>query len=950
MLYKPTSASPHTDIVDSNDKNGILFQCETMSNSDITKARLMICDNSYEYYFDIPRSELQTEGNNYGKTFSWTYTTIKKPSLVISCKDGEPIKNKSLVINRGRTYTWQMRLYENTAIGQWNSWIGYGSVDEVSSIKNDGIVDTTILRIYPHTNMYFYDCTQGVNNGNSGRLYNLYSRHDDNARYCMRIKGNSLEIPNYTFYKPNGEFDYSRDLDKYDDPIHGYIKLSGDYSDYEDENYTIFCNYIDSDTYYFDTCSAPIVAFYENFQKVGGGTYKRLIDNTLINSDKTFDLSYSNLNILCDFQQSEGYSVNYYKFILEENTLYGYREIDSTGDIFSPLVEYCYNQFMRNKQYRLSLALTDTAGASYHYSININVKYNSLDSPIQLNIQKYPQDNSVLLDFSKFISISGKEKIEGGHEFVAYNTSTCLKTDNADVPHNACHLDIGNTITYDAIDGAGSLDFDDDCTYYLICNIDDNYTGTIFNSYDHRKGTSDVSLLWTGTQFFINFGTSIFVFSPYTEFYNNKTKDEQIQAIQEAMSVSKHNYEVPFLYYGKLKYNSNDYYHTETAVSKHPWAIIISRKSGEILFRNLADGDNAEWYSATRMMYHGSQIVDPPNSNETKHKSVTLHGGVTYHLFGIDNGRQADVLKPLIEQTKLGDYGWKDDTKLLCNFNNNIYGSNFDGDFGNIDRFIIYKTIGKSSKLHKVYETVNTSERIIEDFTIGDLCDYTYHIYPVCTNTMNINGNQVVIETVNPIVSEPIQIHNDIVSVFGLIPNGYNTYSIDENNVWQLQLNITNDGYTLNTDKTFYQTQHTYGKASGGNRKQRSIPVSGLLGKIDCSTGQYSDSFDHIIEWENFVSSNNLKMLIDLRGIITLGEIDVNPSFSYEKTSNHEVSVSFTFTQLNSIDNVDVLGRALPINPFDNRLLKDGDELMLQDTVKENYHEYLAIPPEEQTA
>lgn len=342
-----------------------------------------------------------------------------------------------------------------------------------------------------------------------------------------------------------------------------------------------------------------------------------------------------------------------------------------------------------------------------------------------------------------------------------------------------------------------------------------------------------------------------------------------------------------------------------------------------------------------------ARMVVEFNGGDYLSNSVKLYGGVTYHLFGIDEGSHSDneEFKQYFTDTKLGSYAWNTSTKLLANFNNNLNGGNYGGNFKNIKRFKIYKTIGNKNKLYKVAETNSPMQRIVEDFTVGDLCDYQYYIYAVCDNVININGEQICVETLSPIISEPIKLKRGVVSVIGLTEVGKNTYAIDEDNVWQLQLNVTNDGYTLNTDKTFYQTQNTYGKSSGGNRKQRSIPIKGLLGKINCSNGEYTDTYDDILDWENFAASNSLKMLIDLRGIITFGEINIDPSIGYENTSNHEASVSFTFNQLNSIDNIDVLGRVLPINPIYYTYLAGSENALLKDI----NNVYLAAPRNEVT-
>ena len=300
---------------------------------------------------------------------------------------------------------------------------------------------------------------------------------------------------------------------------------------------------------------------------------------------------------------------------------------------------------------------------------------------------------------------------------------------------------------------------------------------------------------------------------------------------------------------------------------------------------------------------------------------VKLFGGVTYNAFGIDEGSHSDDLKETLTQA-YGNYSWNSDTKLLANFNDTLVGSNFDGSYENIDHFQVYKTLGEQDTLHKVCQTENPTQRVIEDFTVGDLCDYQYYIFGICNNTMDVNGVQVNIKTIAPLVSDKIQLHRGTVSVIGLVPTEEdNTYSIDEDNIWQLDINLTNDGYTLNTDKTFYQTQNAYGKATGGNRKQRTMSITGLLGKIDCSgDSQYIDTYDDIINWENFVSR----------------------SVKFKKAG------TYTFNQLNDIDTVDVMGMILPINPLYYEYLADSEGALLKDTVEvdsdNKYHEYLASP------
>ena len=59
---------------------------------------------------------------------------------------------------------------------------------------------------------------------------------------------------------------------------------------------------------------------------------------------------------------------------------------------------------------------------------------------------------------------------------------------------------------------------------------------------------------------------------------------------------------------------------------------------------------------------------------------------------------------------------------------------------------------------------------------------------------MDVNGVQVNIKTISPLVSDKIQLHRGTVSVIGLVPTEEdNIYTIDEDNIWQLDINLTNE-------------------------------------------------------------------------------------------------------------------------------------------------------------
>ena len=166
MLRKPALQYPHAEVVNPNEK--VDFQCELQSSGKIAKARLMIDDNNYEYYFD--NFDIQNLQDNIP-----TYKIYKSDSNRTSDKT-------TFSFAAGEMYTWKMRIYEDdTKFNEDDtksnyvpsSWIGKGTVMEILSgaesagsnqgtyygLNSSEMNGNRILKINPHTQMYFKDCT-----------------------------------------------------------------------------------------------------------------------------------------------------------------------------------------------------------------------------------------------------------------------------------------------------------------------------------------------------------------------------------------------------------------------------------------------------------------------------------------------------------------------------------------------------------------------------------------------------------------------------------------------------------------------------------------------------------------------------------------------------------------------------------------------------------------------
>lgn len=614
MLRKPALQYPHAEVVNPNEK--VDFQCELQSSGKIAKARLMIDDNNYEYYFD--NFDIQNlQENNYSSLVTYP---IKNniPTYKIYKSDSNRTSDKTTFsFDAGEMYTWKMRIYEDSTKSNYvpSSWIGKGTVMETYQydsnshapigISTSEIIGNKIIRINPHTQMYFKD-SMGIGTA----LYEkFWTRYDDNTRYYIKVGNKFTEIKNYYYFLPKHDkgvgyaggkvthVNKDSDLDSYGDPKFGYALIDEKFNVSVGDTYTIYCNYIDTDQYYFDTNTPPTITLYENFENVNGTNVTREIDLSENTQLAPLSLSYSNLHITGEYLQSEGISVSHYSFLLERRESdTKYSTVSYSNNIYSTNIDWQYDKFISGNEYRLTLSLTDSVGSTLEKIIYIKAEYNSISYPMNIKIEEYRKHNSLIIDFSELHSITANEEIEGGHQFLAYNEDTDKIDTILTVPNNVCHLDKGNSLTYDFIDGEKELSFGKS-TIYTTFRIDSDYTGTIFEVTDDDETTT--ALKWDGVTFYLSVknpstGYSSYgrVFTPY-ENWDNMTVGDKKKAINEAMAKETVNYSVPYLYMnGEINYGDDLYYHTETPLSEQTWLVIIDTKTENVYFKNMSQKDS----------------------------------------------------------------------------------------------------------------------------------------------------------------------------------------------------------------------------------------------------------------------------------------------------------------------------------------------------------------------
>lgn len=289
---------------------------------------------------------------------------------------------------------------------------------------------------------------------------------------------------------------------------------------------------------------------------------------------------------------------------------------------------------------------------------------------------------------------------------------------------------------------------------------------------------------------------------------------------------------------------------------------------------------------------------------------VTFYGNTNIGRIHLENTSFNEDYFSRIDSLGLEDDVWNNNSVVLANLNGNFSGNGADYQWDNIIKFKVYKTVGAGNdKLYKVYETSSIGEKIVEDFVIGDNCEYKYYVYPVCESTKD----GILIETLGSVVeSNTIKFNENTLSVYELIQDkdDESIYRVNKDNIWLFHCNLDDPGFTINTNKSFKNTGSQYQQEIASYRKHRTKSVSALVGDISCATHDYTETYEMLTAWNKFCSSPSLKLLTDTHGQVLIGDIDNNSQLKYDTSFS---TVSFSFIELSDVDNIAICGRI--VNP-----------------------------------
>lgn len=596
MLYKPIFPTPYNNSIDAS--KDVIFSANYNNNADnITKMTLIINDNYKKYYYCFEslneNSGVYIDNNSLyfkiqaNNTYSGYQTRVINDSIVSRTSINSVIcGSNSDLLKNPLTYSWQVRLYQNNC----DVNIAYGFIQEVIKSSDDNFPSTLynsaancVLKVRPHTNVFFAN----KSNFNSGVDSIYYNYYDTNVNYAINIGGISYDILGY-YYSSR---DFDADLDSYGNPLFAYIEINvSNDTLYENDDYSIYTNYIDSNEYYFKCLSSPVLNIYDVSSSP-----------TIINSDisdendNALELSNSCLNIIAEYLQDDDAYVNYYECSLYQITNDQELLIDNTGSVYSKAMEYNYNLLLSGNLYKFVMNVVDSNRVYISRSFYVKPQYNSIEIPKNIKTEYYPEHASIIVDFNDLISISGKEYIDGEHYFssieigsdsnIIYEdieTDSGIEIAEEKITVPICNIYDENYFLYNNIDGTNNtISFDSPLLSIVFrCNG--------FGQQDIIKLVNDngdcYSISWDGKQFVFLYkpnGSFIYLEKTYSPYNLDNVIDtsQLIIDIKSAISVSDLNYDVPYLALEDLTVDENYYCHTEDAARDFWWQIILIDKT-----------------------------------------------------------------------------------------------------------------------------------------------------------------------------------------------------------------------------------------------------------------------------------------------------------------------------------------------------------------------------------
>lgn len=491
------------------------------------------------------------------------------------------------------------------------SWIGYGNVvsskyvyltgsnatsasespisDESSGNRNNNY---RMIKIFPHDfhnwlmfgeSSTSYDSTKQYTTGYN----NFYSR------YYIKLHGYYFKILDFRYYdwcdniKP-AYINAENNTDGYGNPLAMYvlIKTPPNFAINENDTYTIYSNYIDTDSYSFEMNDIAEISFYDKKFSSSPITFYNTQANAMIDSN-IYEINYCDLDLEGTYSQNSGAYLSKYNVELNRIDENGnISTIDKITNRFSQSLYYNFDEFRNGEKYLLKFEVTNNRNVIDERYLCLKAAYGQETKLIKATTSFNQPDNSVIIDFGDIFSISPVETVENAYSFKTENDNMFL-----------C-LDANNSLTYDKIDGEGDLQINN-LLANIVIKLHDGFYGEI--AYVKDDDNNEYQLIWDGIQFIYNIqkssGSVSYYYYPFTYEISDETNLDNnpwLTKMLDNMTSSEIDTSVPYVWntaFNAQPWDGDLFIHVEEPAKEFWWSIIMCDDG--IYFCNL-DNDS-DW-------------------------------------------------------------------------------------------------------------------------------------------------------------------------------------------------------------------------------------------------------------------------------------------------------------------------------------------------------------------
>lgn len=282
------------------------------------------------------------------------------------------------------------------------------------------------------------------------------------------------------------------------------------------------------------------------------------------------------------------------------------------------------------------------------------------------------------------------------------------------------------------------------------------------------------------------------------------------------------------------------------------------------------------------------------------YNEIVIHGNQTVDYLVV---LKHETIQDEIDEANAISYEptWDDfdDTEILCTFDGDFVSSYITGLTSPLSGFIVYREKVGENRRH-IVTSVSASTTSVIDYLVKNNTTYKWYVFPKTYDELGISMASA--ETTS-------NWWNWSLTSYEEIDESHEGFYIAEN-VWQFHMGLdaplSSSDIIQNIDKTQIKTFSRFPKVSCGDSDYLSGSITCLLGDVNCTTQQYEDNIDLLNAWYDFVSSGKPCILKDIKGQAYLVSISDNTSKYMDDVLEQPVTISFSFIQTGTIDNISV--------------------------------------------